>query len=121
MSSIDRASSHGVLRFRLSEERERVSGPGAIEGRDRNARTLLKEGPLRVTLVMLRAGGKIAAHRAGGPITVQLLDGDLTFRAAGQEHRLVPGDLLMAVAGLEHDVASEAGGTFLLTLAQPEV
>ena len=119
MSSIVRPLSGDVLRFHLADERDRVKDPTLLERHGRNARTLLKEGPLRVTLVMVRAGGIIAAHRAGGPITVHVLDGDIEFRAAGQVHRLTAGDLLVVDSGLEHDVASEAGGTFLLTVIQP--
>ena len=119
MSSIDRPLSGAVLRFHLGEERDRVNDPALLERHGRNARTLLKEGPLRVTLVMVRAGGRIAAHRSDGPVTVHVLDGDIRFRASGQEHRLAAGDLLVAEAGLEHDVASDAGGTFLLTVVQP--
>ena len=120
MSPIGRPLSGDVLRFHLGEERGRVNDPVLLERHGRSARTLLKEGPLRVTLVMVRAGGQIAAHRAEGPITLHILDGDIQFRATGQEHRLAAGDLLVAGAGLEHDVASEAGGTFLLTVVQPD-
>jgi quercetin dioxygenase-like cupin family protein len=119
MSSIDRPLSGDVLRFHLGEERGRVDDPVLLERHGRNARTLLKEGPLRVTLVMVQAGGHIAAHRSDGPITVHVLDGDIQFRGAGHEHRLAARDLLVAGAGLEHDVASEGGGTFLLTVVQP--
>ena len=98
----------------------RVNDPALLERHGRNARTLLKQGPLRVTLVMVRAGGKIAPHRADGPITVQILNGDIQFRVSGREHRLTPGDLLVVNAGVEHDVGSEGGGTFLLTLVQSE-
>lgn len=119
MSSIDRPLAGDVLRFHLAEERGRVNDAALLERHGRNARTLLKEGLLRVTLVMVGAGGHIAAHRAAGPITVHVLDGDIGFRAAGQEHRLAAGDLLAVAAGLEHEVASEAGGTFLLTVVQP--
>ena len=118
MSSVGRPLSGDVLRFHLGEERERVNDPALLERHGRNARTLLKAGPLRVTLVMVHAKGHIAAHRSDGPITLHVLDGDIQFRGAGQEHRLVAGDLLVASAGLEHDVASDAGGTFLLTVAQ---
>lgn len=117
MSSIDRPLSGNVLRFDLAAERGRVNDPTHLERHGRSARTLLKEGPLRVTLVMVRAGGQIAAHHAAGPITVHVLDGDIRFRVAGKEHRLTPGNLLAVDAGLEHDVTSEGGGTFLLTVA----
>ena len=116
MSSIDRPLSGDVLRFDLAAERGRVNDPTQLERHGRNARTLLKEGPLRVTLVMVRAGGRIAAHHAAGPITVHVLQGDIRFRVAGQEHRLTSGDLLAVGPGLEHDVTSDGGGTFLLTV-----
>lgn len=119
MSSLDRSLSGDVLRFRLAEEQASVADPLLLERHGRNARTLVKAGPLRVTLVMVRPGGHIAAHRADGPITVQVLEGDVRFRAAGQEHRLNPGDLLVVEARVEHEVASDVGGTFLLTVVQP--
>jgi len=119
MSSIDRPLSGDVLSFQLGEERTRVNDSALLQRHGRNARTLLMEGPLRVTLVMVGAGGHIAAHRADGIITVHVLDGDIEFRVAEHEHRLSAGCLLVVAAGLEHDVASEAGGTFLLTVVQP--
>jgi quercetin dioxygenase-like cupin family protein len=118
MSSIDRPLSGDVLRFRLAEERDRVADAELLERHGRNARTLLKEGPLRVTLVTVAPGGRIAAHQSDGPITVHVLDGEIRFGVKGQEHRLAAGDLLAVAAGLEHDVASDAGGTFLLTVVQ---
>lgn len=119
MSSIDRPLSGDVLRFRLDEERRRINDPPQLDRHGRSARTLLKEGPLRLTLVMLRAGGHIAAHKAGGPISVHVLNGDIRFRAAGQDRRLAVGDVLVLNAGVEHEVDSDAGGTFLLTIVQP--
>jgi quercetin dioxygenase-like cupin family protein len=120
MSSIDRPLSGDVLYFHLAEERTRVRDPLLIATHGRNARTLAKEGPLRVTLVMLGAGGHIARHRADGPISVHVLDGDIRFRLAAGEQRLIAGDLLILNAGVEHEVHSDAGGTFLLTLVQAE-
>lgn len=118
MSSLDRPLSGSILRFALAEERGRVDDAALLERHGRNARTLVKEGPLRVSLVMVRAGGSIVPHRADGPITVQVLDGGIRFHAAGQEHRLAAGDLLAVPAGVEHAVGSDAGGTFLLTVVQ---
>ena len=119
MSSIDRPLSADVLRFDLRDERARVDDPELLARHGRNARTLVKEGALRVTLVMLRAGGAIAPHRAPGAITLHVLDGDVHVQAAGQEHRLSSGHLLVMNGGVEHTIDSKAGGVFLLTLVQP--
>jgi quercetin dioxygenase-like cupin family protein len=120
VSPADRKVMTDALRFSLEEERARLGDPGLLERSGRNARTLVKNGPLRVVLIVVRAGGRIAPHRAAGPITVQVLDGDIRFHAAGREHRLAAGDLLVLDAGVEHDVDSDTGGTFLLTLLQLE-
>jgi quercetin dioxygenase-like cupin family protein len=108
-----------VLRFHLADEGARLNNPALLERSGRNARTLAKNGPLRLTLIVVRAGGKIAPHSARGPITVQVLDGDIRFSVAGQEYRLGAGDLLVLDPGMEHEVSSETGGTFLLTVVQP--
>lgn len=120
MSSIDRPLSGAALRFALAAERARVNDPELLTRNGRNARTLVKEGALRVTLVMVGAGGRIAPHLTDGPITVQVLDGDIRFQAAGKEHALGAGDLLVVDAAVEHSVESKAGGTFLLTVVQPK-
>jgi quercetin dioxygenase-like cupin family protein len=119
MSSIERPLSGDVLCFHLADEREIVRDSPLLEHNGRNARTLLKEGPLRVTLMMLAPGGQIPTHHAAGAITLQVLDGDIQFRALGKDHRLVSGDIVVADAEVEHEVASENGGTFLLTLVHP--
>ena len=111
-----RSMSSNVLSFHLAEELARVHDPVLLGRNGRNARTLVKNGPLRVTLVMLQGGGKIAPHRAAGPITVHVLDGEVQFNAAGQDHQLAAGDLLVLDAGVEHHLASENGGAFLLTV-----
>jgi quercetin dioxygenase-like cupin family protein len=120
VSPADRALASDVLRFHLGEERARLNDPALLERSGRSARALVKNGALRVTLVVMEPGGRIARHHAAGPITVHVLEGDIRFHAAGREHRLAAGDLLVLDAGVEHDVESDAGGSFLLTLVQPE-
>lgn len=111
MSSIERPLSGDVLRFQLGDERARLNDPLLLERSGRNAQTRAKNGPLRLTLIMVRAGGKIAPHRAAGPITVQVLDGDIRFHAAGEDHRLGAGNLLVLDAGMEHEVVEPAGSS----------
>lgn len=120
MPSIERPLSGDVLVFDVEEERQRAADPSLLERSGRNARTLLKSGPLRVTLVVLAAGGEVAEHRADGPITVQPVQGRIRFTADGRDYDIGPGEILSAGPGIRHRVTSEQGATFLLTLAQPE-
>lgn len=116
MSAITRPLADRVLRFRLEEEAFRVATTEALARGERSARTLIKDGPLRVTLITLAAGGSIAEHHAAGPITVQPLHGRVIFRVDDEVHLLEPGDLLSLGAGVRHAVESDTGGVFLLTV-----
>ena len=118
MASISRPLADDALHFALAEEEARLTDSELLERSGRGARTLIKNGSLRVTLIALAPGGHIAPHHATGPITVHLLSGSVHFRAAGREWSLRPGDLLSLGAEVEHELGSETGATLLLTLAE---
>ncbi len=118
MPSIQRPLSGDILVFDVDEERERAADPELVERSGRNARTLLKNGPLRVTVVALGAGGELAEHETAGPITVQVVEGRIRFIAGGKEHDVGPGQLLAAGPGVRHRVTSTEGASFLLTVCQ---
>ena len=116
MPSIDRPLDGDVLHFDLAAERA-ATDPALLARSGRIARTLAKSDALRVTLVTLAPGGEIAEHHAEGPITVHCIDGAMDFTANGTVYALRAGELLSVGAGVRHTVASQAGATFLLTLA----
>lgn len=118
MPSIDRPLAATALHYQLDPERlpDLIDGELLASG-GRSARTLVKDGPLRVTLVSLAAGGALASHRAAGPITVHVLSGALRFTAGESVRTLAAGDLLALGAGIEHAVESADGADFLLTVA----
>lgn len=108
-----------VLVFQLEQERERMGDLAPGESGGRNARALLKSGPLRVTLIALAPGGATSEHQAEGPITIQPIHGRIRFTAETGDRELGPGELLFAGPGLRHAVASAEGAVFLLTIVQP--
>ena len=118
MTSDGRKLEGDVLVHRLGEEREIMRG-NIRRGSGPTSRTLVKNGPLSVTLVSLAAGGTIREHKAAGPITVHVLDGDLSFVTTDGVHALAAGDLLSLAAGIRHSVASMGGAQFLITIALP--
>ncbi|HET8656682.1 MAG TPA: cupin domain-containing protein [Longimicrobiaceae bacterium] len=117
MSSIHRPLAGEPLLHRLGADRSELIDAALLARAGRSARTLVKEGPLRVTLIAIAPEGSIASHRADGPITVHVLAGSIRFRAQGKEWELQPGDVLSLGAGIEHAVESPEGGEFLLTVA----
>lgn len=120
MSSLNRPLAGDAMLFDLGEEIEtaRAAHPPAQAGR--TARTLLKNGPLRVTLILMHAGGEIADHTAPGPITIHVLRGSIRFTIGGEEHRISAGQVVSAAAGVRHAVAADEEAAFLLTVVQPQ-
>lgn len=116
MTALDRDLQADVLRFDLSVEEEAATHPETLERDGRSSRTLLKEGPLRVTLIVLSPGGGIPEHDSPGPITVQVLRGQLDVTAGDQTHSVAPGQLLAVDSTVPHGLHSEEGAAFLLTV-----
>ena len=108
-----------VLQFRLEDERLSMTGSEPFARGGRSARTLVKDGPLRVTLIALGAGARIAEHRADGPVTIQPVQGTIHVEVRGRVRTLEAGDLLALGPGVEHAVAAEDAAAFLLTVAAP--
>ena len=82
----------------------------------RNAMTLHKGPGLQVVLIAMHANTTIPSHRADGPISVQALEGRLTFRTEAHAVPLSPGQLLTLHAGMPHAVEAIEESAFLLTM-----
>ena len=117
MPSIQRPLSGDVLVFDLDAEHEITADPAILGRSGKSARTLLRSGPLRVTLIVLAPGGELAEHSAEGPITVQPLRGAIRFTTQGTDHDLKPGQVIALGPGVRHRVTSDEGSTFLVTMA----
>lgn len=119
MSPVHRTLASAVLSFDLVAEMALVRSE-LDAGHSRIARTLVKEGPLRLTLIGVRAGGAMHEHVADGPITVHVLEGSVILHAAGEAHTLPAGRVMAIDGGVRHSVSSDDGGLFLLTLIASE-
>lgn len=118
MSPVDRPLTDDVMVFDLDHERDHIASPATGEPGGRRARTLLKSGPLRVTMVVLAPGATTGEHRAEGPITIQPLQGRIRFTAESVVREVGTGQLLCAGPGIPHAVSSAEGAAFLLTIVK---
>ena len=75
---MDRTVSSDLLVLDLAAECGTLTEGGSRDGSGRQAKTLLKNGPLRVTVVRVSAGGEIA------DLDVELTDGDLPAGRVGR-------------------------------------
>jgi quercetin dioxygenase-like cupin family protein len=119
MSSMHRTIDGEVLVRHLSQD-EMMIDRELLAQRGRTARTIVKEGPVRLVLMALSPGGDLPAHSTDGPVTIHVTDGEVVFRAVGDEYHLVTGDVLVFAAGVEHSATSEPGCVFLLTVMRTD-
>jgi quercetin dioxygenase-like cupin family protein len=88
----------------------------AYEREGHTARTLVREQDLRIVLVVMKAGARIAEHRATDTASVHTLSGHVRLQLPDKAADLPAGRLLVLERGLRHDVEAVAESAFLLTL-----
>lgn len=91
-------------------------GEPAQKGIDRTV-VLLKTDKLRVVFRSLSEGTTLPTHQANGPITVQVLDGQIEFMAGAQTIQLRRGELLALEFGIPHSVKALKHSAILITVA----
>lgn len=74
MTPLHRSLAGNLLVFDLQDEMRTVREALGVAP-TRIARTLVKDGPLRLTLIGMSPGGSLREHEAAGPITIHVLDG----------------------------------------------
>lgn len=115
MSSLDRTIEGDVLVRRLTRD-EWMIDPVLLAKHGRTGRTLVKDGPLRLTVMAIGPGGELPSHSTDGPVTIQILEGEVHFQALGESYPLNVGNVLILAPGVEHSARSATGGVFLLTV-----
>jgi quercetin dioxygenase-like cupin family protein len=116
MSSMNRTISGDVLVQHLRSDVMLIDQT-LLEAHGRSARTLVKDGPLRLTIMGIAAGGSLPPHRSEHPVSIQVVQGDVTFVAVDQEYTLTAGDVLIFASGVEHSARTTGGAALLLTVA----
>lgn len=95
----------------LAKAREATSG--------RAAKTLVKNGPLRLTLIAMKKGAAAARHHVDGPATIQVLRGKLRITTPRGPEDLGSGTVYALGAAVEHSHAALSDCVALLTIAEP--
>ena len=78
--------------------------------------TIVKSGTLELIRLVLPAGKEIAQHMAKGEITVQCLEGRITFSVDSATQDLKPGDLIYLAAKVPHGLKALENSSVLVTL-----
>jgi quercetin dioxygenase-like cupin family protein len=105
------------LRFRLSQELDGLLERAREARTGRTAKTLVKEGPLRITMVALRKGTHMTKHHVDGQVSIQVLRGRLTTWTEPGAMDLSASDVLVLNDGVEYAVSARTDCAFLITMS----
>lgn len=106
-----------LLVFTLTVENHRLSEQAAASKAGRAAKTLVKEGPLRITQVALRKGAHLRSHRVAGAVSLQTLRGHLRLTMADRALDLRVGELVALDSGVAHAAQALSDCVILITMA----
>lgn len=116
MSPITRALTGKNLSFDLSEQIAELRRDGSYARSGRVGRTLVKAGPLRLTLTIIAAGVDVGTHHAASPMTLQVVQGRLHYKVDEEEFELAQGEVLFFGPGHAQDIRAIEDTALLLTI-----
>ncbi|MCH7564439.1 MAG: hypothetical protein IH968_11525 [Gemmatimonadetes bacterium] len=120
MSPLTRALTGANLSFDLGEQVAELRQDGSYIRSGRIGRTLVKAGPLRLTLTLIAAGVEVGTHHAASPMTLQVVEGRLRYRVDEKEFELGRGELLFFGPGHAQDIRALEDTALLLTITAAE-
>ncbi len=100
----------------VSAEDEALRARARQAASGRAAKTLVKEGPLRITIIALRRGTLLHEHSVAGPFSVQVLRGRAHLTAGDDEFVLHKGAIVAFPAETPHSVEAHSDCALLITV-----
>ncbi|WP_432708169.1 cupin domain-containing protein [Pedobacter sp.] len=113
----DRMLDAPLVQMDLNAFKKQIKEEEAWKTGDRNAITIFKNDHLRIVLIGLHNGTEMKPHTAKGMISVQVLEGKISFRTAMDTAELGVGQMIVLHPDILHSVYAHEESVFLLTMA----
>lgn len=114
--SITRPLTGNNLSFDLTEQIAELCRDDSFVRSGRVGRTLVKAGPLRLTLTVIAKGVDVGTHHATSPMTLQPLRGRLRYRVEDEDFEIGEGQVLFFGPGHAQDIRALEETALLLTI-----
>ncbi len=108
-----------MLTFLLHAEDDTLRAFAASAKSGRAAKTLVKQGSQRITLVALRKGTAMPQHLVAGAVSVQTIRGCLNVGTSGGEVEIPQGTLVAFGPGVAHTATALGDCSILITVSMP--
>ena len=106
-----------ILTFMLGAEDDALQEFAEDSKTGRAAKTLVKEGPLRITLVALKKGTVLPSHHVAGPVSIQTIRGCLRLTTDKGDVDVPAGALITLGPGISHTAKAHDDCAMLITFA----
>jgi len=116
VSSLTRALAGEKLTFDLDGQIAELRRDEHYVRSGRVGRTLVKAGPLRLTLTLIAEGVDIGTHHAAAPMTLHVLQGRLRYGVDEEEFEMGQGEVLFFGPGHAKDIRALEDTALLLTI-----
>lgn len=113
----NRALDAAMVVMDINQFMEQVRKEPAWQNSDHTAITIYKSDRMRIVLIGLHQGAVLPTHTANGIISVQVVEGHISFTATQQTAELTKGQMLALHEKIPHSVTAIEESFFLLTLA----
>ncbi|MCC6264214.1 MAG: cupin domain-containing protein [Bryobacterales bacterium] len=118
MAREDRTTSGPAVTFALSAELKRLrEEPEWISG-TRNSVTVVKTSNLSVVLTAVKKNAALCGHEVDGPITLQVLSGEIQVDVAGTPRTVSAGTVIALDNAVPHEIKALEDSEFLLTIVR---
>jgi quercetin dioxygenase-like cupin family protein len=106
-----------VVPMNVPEFIRQIKDEPAWKKSDRNAITIYKTNGMRIVLIALHEDAVMEKHTTNGVVSVQVLDGEVTFNTEANSIVLRKGEMIAMHRNVPHSVAATKESVFLLTVA----
>lgn len=108
-----------TLTFMLRAEDDMLRDFADESTSGRAAKTLVKSGALRLTMVALKKGTVLPSHQVAGPVSIQSIRGCLRLTTERGDMDVSAGTLVALGPGVVHGAKAQSDCAILITLAMP--
>ena len=107
-----------VLLLDIEQESKEILEAAREAGIGHAAKTLVKDGPLRLVILGFTPGSFLREHNSDGPVSIQALSGKVDVAIEDRSESVEPGKTLVINATISHSVTAHADSVLLLTIAR---
>jgi quercetin dioxygenase-like cupin family protein len=106
-----------VVPINVPDFLSKIKNEPAWGNSDRNAMTVYKTEGMRIVLIALHQNAVMEKHSANGIVSVQVLNGEISFTTEEATYNLTKGQMIALHRNVDHSLTAVKESVFLLTVA----